>query len=120
MTDNRPAQALTPLRPVIFEILILLNQAQMHGYGIMSVLKSRKEGRFILGPGTLYRTIKEMKELGLIQPADRKSVPETNERRQYYAITPFGQEVAAAEAGRMSRLVRAASLGGLLSDHEES
>lgn len=107
------------MRPVIFEILLLLNERQMHGYGIMTVLKERKEGRFILGPGTLYRTLKEMKEAGLIEPAGRRSAADAgDERRQYYSITPLGQRVASAEAQRMARLVRAANLGGLLSDAE--
>ena len=121
MSQADPAQArkLTPMRPVLFEILLLLNEHDLHGYGIMTVLKERKEGRFILGPGTLYRTLKEMKEMGLIEPAGRRSAAElNNQRRQYYSITPFGCRVASAEAQRMARLVQTADLGGLLSDAE--
>ena len=121
MSPENPAQArrLTPMRPVLFEILLLLNENDLHGYGIMTVLKERKEGRFILGPGTLYRTLKEMKEMGLIEPAGRRSAAElNNQRRHYYSITPFGRRVASAEAQRMARLVRTADLGGLLSDAE--
>ncbi len=110
-----------PLRPVIFEILLLLNEQEMHGYGIMSVLKSRPHGRLVLGPGTLYRTIKEMKDRGLIRPSQRRPVAQLREeRRQYYAVTPLGKRVAAAEARRMARLVETASLGGLLSGNENS
>ncbi len=117
--DLAQARKLTPMRPVVFEILLLLNERDLHGYGIMTVLKERKQGRFILGPGTLYRTLKEMKGKGLIEPAGRRAAEDAdNERRLYYSITPFGRRVASAEARRMARLVRTADLGGLLSDAE--
>ena len=73
----------------------------------------RMAGRAILGPGTLYRTLKEMREQGLIEPGQ---APEGEDaRRQYYTLTRAGRQVAAAEAARMSALVDEARAGRLIS-----
>ena len=116
MTDKSPdPQSLIPLRPVIFEILLMLNEAPRHGYGIMKEVTERTGGRTILGPGTLYRTLKEMRNLNLVQPARSSPEREADERRFYYEITPFGKRVAAAEAARMAALVGVARAGKLIS-----
>lgn len=116
MTDETPdPQSLIPLRPVVFEILLMLNEAPRHGYGIMKEVGERTGGRTILGPGTLYRTLKEMRNLNLVEPASSSPERESDERRFYYEITPFGQRVAAAEATRMEALVGVARSGKLIS-----
>lgn len=108
-------QSLIPLRPVIFEILLMLNEAPLHGYGIMKEMTERTGGRTILGPGTLYRTLKEMRTQRLVQPASRNTAKDADERRYYYEITSFGKQVAAAEASRMASLVNVARAGNLIS-----
>jgi len=108
-------QSLIPLRPVVFEILLMLNEAPRHGYGIMKEVTERTGGRTILGPGTLYRTLKEMQKLQLVQPANRNPDEDADERRYYYEITQFGKRVAAAEATRMQALVGVARAGKLIS-----
>ena len=116
MTASAPdPQSLIPLRPVIFDILLMLNEAPRHGYGIMKEVGERTGGRTILGPGTLYRTLKEMRKLNLVQPAPNSPEREPDERRFYYEITPFGRQVAAAEATRMESLVKVARSGKLIS-----
>jgi len=112
---NTPDQVI-PLRPVVFEILLLLNEVERHGYGIMQDVGRRTNGRFLLGPGTLYRTLNEMQDQGLIERSRRRPAPdEDDERRVYYRLTPWGRSVAAAEAQRMEHLVRTARDGDLLS-----
>lgn len=96
--------ALVPLRPVIFEILLILSREPAHGYGIMKTLRERSAGRWILGPGTLYRTLGEMRHLGLIEPVLAEEGSDTPRRRSYQ-VTGFGRRVAAAEARRMESLV---------------
>ena len=109
-------QVLIPLRPVVFEILLIINEEERHGYGIMQDVKERTHGRSILGPGTLYRTLNEMQRLNLIERSDRRPAPDVDdERRVYYRLTDFGREVAAAEAARMEQLVHTARSGRLLS-----
>ena len=121
MSENRPAtpESMVPLRPVIFEILLILNEEERHGYGLMQDVKRRTNGRSILGPGTLYRTLNEMQRSNLIEQSDRRPAPDLDdERRRYYRLTAFGRQVAAAEAERMASLVRTARSGNLFSDRE--
>ena len=103
-----------PLRPIIFEMLLILNEGQRHGYGIMQDLKKRSAGRWILGPGTLYRTINEMLDKELIEPGTEEKAQTAGKKRLYYRITAFGKRVASAEAGRMANLVRTATEGRLI------
>ncbi len=121
MSENRPAtpESMVPLRPVIFEILLILNEEERHGYGLMQDVKQRTNGRSILGPGTLYRTLNEMRRMNLIEQSDRRPAPDLDdERRRYYRLTAFGRQVAAAEAERMAALVLTARSGNLFSDRE--
>lgn len=101
-----------PLRPLVFAILIALNEQSRHGYAIMQVVNERMQRRAVLGPGTLYRTLKELRDEGLIEYAPSPS--DADSRRRYYAITPAGREAASAEAARMSAWVEAARAGRLL------
>ncbi len=101
-----------PLRPLVFAILLALNEQDRHGYGIMKAVNQRLRRRALLGPGTLYRTLKELREDGVIAyaPASEGADP----RRRYYKITAQGRRVARREAFRMARWVEAARAGRLL------
>lgn len=101
-----------PLRPLIFAILVALNEEDRHGYGIMKVVNEQLQRRALLGPGTLYRTLKELKDDGLIEHAPAPD--EADSRRQYYRITAKGRRVAEAEAARMAEWVDVARAGQLL------
>jgi len=115
MTDQADIASMLPLRPVVFEILLILNEEERHGYGLMQDVKDRTGGRWSLGPGTLYRTLRELEEKKLIAPTNRRPAPDVDdERRRYYRLTRLGQRVAAAEADRMAALVRAARAGKLI------
>ncbi len=121
MTEKNLPDELIPLRPVVFEILLILNQSPLHGYGIMKEVADRTGGRTIMGPGTLYRTLKEMQQQGLVIPTRRPAETRTDdERRRYYRITKHGQRVAAAEAARMAALVGVARAGNLLTDRGQA
>lgn len=116
LNDAPPApESLLPLRPVVFEILLILNETERHGYALMQDVKERTAGRWILGPGTLYRTLQELQDQGLIEPSKKRPVPELDDRRRrYYRLTRFGRLVARAEAKRMASLVEVAKAGRLL------
>jgi DNA-binding PadR family transcriptional regulator len=103
-----------PLRPVVFAVLIALSEQKRHGYGIMKVVNERMSRRAVLGPGTLYRTLKELRDDGLIEYAPAPS--DADSRRRYYAITARGRVAARAEATRMAELVDAARASRLLAD----
>jgi DNA-binding PadR family transcriptional regulator len=124
-----------PLRPIEFHILVSLVAEERHGYGIMQEAArlgagERNAGR--IEPGTLYRALFRMLKAGWIAEAGRRApAPARREsaradaphmkraqsddgRRRYYRLTAAGRRVAAAEAERLSRLVREARAGGLL------
>jgi len=98
--------ALLPLPPAFFHILVALAQMPLHGYGIMQDVSERTGGKLRMGPGTLYGSLKRMLNAGLIEESEERADPDLDdERRRYYRITAFGRSVAAAETARLGALV---------------
>jgi DNA-binding PadR family transcriptional regulator len=93
------ADALLPLTPQVFHLLVALAERDLHGYAIMQDVSARTNGKLRLSPGTLYGSIKRLLEQGLIIEL------ENDARRRYYRLTPFGRKVAKAEAARLMELV---------------
>lgn len=111
---NEP-ESLLPLSPAVFHILLALTAGERHGYGIMQETARTSDGKVTLGPGTLYRSLRRLLADGLIEESDERPVPELDdERRHYYRLTPFGLQVARAEAQRLASLVRIAQSQHLL------
>ena len=111
---------LLPLTPAVFHILLALAGGERHGYGIMQEIARATDGQMQIGPGTLYRSIKQMLAAGLIAESDERPDPALDdERRRYYRLAPFGWRVAQAEAERLARLVRAARARQLLTEAGE-
>jgi DNA-binding PadR family transcriptional regulator len=104
---KRDPEALLPLTPAVFHILLALADRERHGYGIMQEIAARTNGTMRMGPGTLYGTIKRMLADGLIEASDERPDPELDdERRRYYKLTHFGLRVLQAEALRLEQVVR--------------
>lgn len=118
MSDLQPDRAFggeraDPLRPVVFTVLLALADGPLHGYAVMKAVNQRLRRRALVGPGTLYRTLKELRELGWI--AHTEDVADSSdERRRYYAITERGEQAARAEAQRLAELVEVARRAHLL------
>ena len=112
--DRAEIEALLPLPPATFHILLALVDQDRHGYAIIQDVESRTDGRLRLSAGTLYRSIARMVEQGLIRETSRRPpVALDDERRRYYRITPFGTDVARAEMRRLTELVSLARARGL-------
>jgi len=94
----------TAVRPAVFHILLALSRIDLHGLGIAKAVDDATGGALALGPGTLYRSLKEMAHDGLIVDADAPD-GEADPRRRFYGITDSGREVVHAEAVRMARIV---------------
>lgn len=104
-----------PLTPAEFHILLVLAEAEAHGYAIMRDVRERTNGMIRLGPGTLYTSIKRMLERGWIVETEARTDPDMDdERRKYYRLTDFGVRVAEAEAQRLAEVVGTARKVGLL------
>ena len=50
----KSVDAFLPLAPAVLHILLALAGEELHGYGIMQEVIRQSEGRYKLGPGTLY------------------------------------------------------------------
>lgn len=98
-----------PLKTAWFHILLALGDGARHGYAIRSDVEQRTEGRVKLWPATLYGSIRELSEEGLIEEVDGDPGPDDDDpRRRYYGLTALGKGVLAAEVGRLHALVEAA------------
>src|SRR4029450_10198216 len=91
--------ALLPLPPATFHILVALADEDRHGYAVIKDVAARTGGTLKLSPGTLYRSVDRMVQQGLIrETSSRPARDMDDERRRYYRITTFGREVARAES----------------------
>ena len=112
---ERDPEAMLPLTPAVFHILLALVDGERHGYGIMQEIMGRTEGKVRMGPGTLYGSIKRMQAEGLIKESGIRPDPSLDdERRRYYRLTDFGLRVTQAEAQRLAQLVSVARSKRLL------
>jgi len=108
-TRQRDPEILLPLTPAVFHILLALVGCDRHGYGIMQEVNGYTDGKLRLGPGTLYRSIKQMLAEGLIIEWDERPDPALDDqRRRYYRLTDFGQRVLKAETERLEQVLNIA------------
>ena len=96
-----------PLRPAVYHILLALAAGPLHGLGIAETIEADTGGVVELGPGTLYRSLSEMAEAGLIERV-RPPAPDADPRRKYYGMTRRGRDLVRVESRRLARLVEAA------------
>lgn len=111
-TGKRDPAPWLPLTPAAFHVLLALADGPKHGYLIMKDVEGRTSGEVRLGTGTLYGLIKRFLDEELI--VELPSEGEDGERRRPYKLTPFGRQVARAEAVRLEQLVSAARGARLL------
>lgn len=103
-----PAAKFLPLNPATLHILLALAGEDLHGYAIMQQVSRQSEGRYKLGPGTLYDNLQRLVEQGIVQEASRKSGQDS--RRRYYRLSPLGRGVLTAEISRLEGVIRDARL----------
>jgi DNA-binding PadR family transcriptional regulator len=85
-----------------FHVLLALADGDRHGYGIIREVDARTDGLIRLRSGTLYTLLQRLMAERLIAEPDHRPEPEDDdERRRYYALTPFGRAVLTAEARRL-------------------
>ena len=110
MTERDDVLALLPLHPRDFLILVALADGELHGYGLVKRIEEESEGSVRMDPANLYRSLRRLERDGCVEEvefeSERGAWDEDDERRRYYGLTSLGRQVAAAEAARVSRLVR--------------
>lgn len=118
---TREVNAMLPLSPIDLQILLVLTEADVHGYGLMKAVEEQSAGRVRLEVGSLYRVIKRLLGSGLIEEA-RDGAGDTAEKttgrgpkpRRFYQLSEFGRDVAVAEAGRLSEVLETARAHALI------
>jgi DNA-binding PadR family transcriptional regulator len=67
-------------------ILLLLDEEPRNGYGLMQAIEERSDGEWRPSPGSVYPTLQQLEDEGLIRPRDeagRKTFELTDEGRTY-------------------------------------
>lgn len=96
--------------PAYVYVLTALAAQPRHGLGVAEVISDFTSGSVILGPGTLYRCLKDLSADRLIEPV---APPEddANAHRKYYAITDAGRAELASALADLDRLALAGRRG---------
>jgi len=97
--------SLIPLQPRDYLTLFALVPEERHGYGIAKQIEQESHGQVKIDQGNLYRSLKRLRSIGLLEEADEtEEVRPAEERRRYYRLTALGQKVARLEAARLAAL----------------
>ena len=86
-----------------FYILLSLAIKSRHGYEIMKQVEQDSAGKVIMGPGTLYGSIKRMLQSALIE-----EIAGDHARRKYYSLTDKGRKSLTSELQRYNDAVELA------------
>jgi DNA-binding PadR family transcriptional regulator len=102
-------------------ILLAFADAPAHGYEVRKKAEALSDNTIKLDAGSLYRSIAQLLDQGLLKEVEPQSeIESTDARRRYYGLTPSGREVAAAEAERMAGLLEHAAFSGLIRTPKEA
>jgi DNA-binding PadR family transcriptional regulator len=99
-----------PLSPATLHILLALAGGSLHGYGIMQAVARDTEGRYKIGPGTLYDSLERLAEQGLVAEWDAGEAS-GGRRRRHYRLTALGRRVLHAELDRLEAVIARARAG---------
>ena len=100
-----PVDDYLPLAPATLHILLALAGEKLHGYGIMQEVARQSNGRYKLGPGTLYDNLQRlMKQCMVEEVAGPRE--EENSRRRYYRLRSLGRGVLSQEIARLEDVVQ--------------
>lgn len=109
LTTDDALDAVLPLTPTTFHVLVAMAQGPRHGYAIAQEVEALTDGRIVMGPGTLYGSLQRMVAAGLIGEAENPGEEGLHAgRRRYYRITPLGSAALRSEAARLLRAVNVA------------
>jgi DNA-binding PadR family transcriptional regulator len=97
-----------PLSAAELHILLALASEDRHGYGIMREVVRQSDGRYKLGPATLYDNLQKLLDRGIVE--ERPGSSGDDPRRRYYRLSKFGRGLLATEVSRLEGVVREARL----------
>lgn len=89
-----------------FHVLLSLGDEPRHGLGIMDEVEQATAGAVLLGPGSVYGSLKRLAADRLVR--ESSSRPDDDPRRRYYEITEAGREALHAELRLLSAILDSA------------
>lgn len=92
------------MKPHAFHILLALATEPRHGSAIAKAVKEESAGAVVLWPVTLYGTLAELEDDGLIETLRDQPAGES-ERRRFYRLTRAGRKALATETARLAAIV---------------
>lgn len=105
------ADSFLPLRPGVFALLAVLSEGAKPGVRILARLDEIDCG--ILGPGTLYRLLRELRQQGLIERVEPpEGTPIEDDRQSFHELSSLGRKVLEAESARLRRTLAVAATTG--------
>ena len=101
MPDANPITTivLAPLTPVVFYVLLALDDGPAHGYSVMRAVAGTAAGEPPMGPSTVYGTLQRLSQRGLVSVSQAQG-----SQRKRYALTPAGHRALWSESARIARL----------------
>src|SRR5579862_4737474 len=102
---KRDAGEFLPLSPAALHILLALAGEDLHGYGIMQEIARQSEGKYKIGPGTLYDNLKKLLRQGMVEQTASRAAGD-DPRRRTYRLKGLERGVLAAEEERLVGVVR--------------
>jgi len=98
-----------PLSVAALHILLALASEDRHGYAIMREVARQSDGRYKLGPGTLYDNLQKLLDQGIVEERSPRASGD-DPRRRYYRLSRFGRGLLATEIARLEGVVREGKL----------
>ncbi|HET9407283.1 MAG TPA: PadR family transcriptional regulator [Candidatus Sulfotelmatobacter sp.] len=95
-----------PLTTAALHILLALSESDLHGYGILQSVKQQSEGKYRMGPGTLYANLANLLANGWVGETQRRL--KGGETRREYCLTPGGEQALRIEIRRLRQIVASA------------
>jgi DNA-binding PadR family transcriptional regulator len=109
MAAPHELDAVLPLTPTVFHMLVALAGGPRHGYAIAQEVEELTDGRIVMGPGTLYGSLQRMQAQAIIEETDNPGEEGLHaERRRYYRITALGSAALRADTERLLRVAQVA------------
>ena len=96
-----------PLSTATFHVLLALALEDLHGYGVIQEVQKLSQGKYRIGPGTLYDNLKKLLNCGWVEDYEEACKPGDDPRRMY-RLTSDGRSTLGADVSRMKKIVRLA------------
>lgn len=107
-------ESLLPLKELELMVLLATAEQPLHGYVLMTRVQERSNGYVAPGPASLYRTLGNLVDAGLLEEAPVPADATTDDvRRRYFQPSAFGHAVLQAELRRLAALLGEARAAGL-------